>query len=273
MPRIKTFDKQQKDGSFLIPNFTSVVGLCGSIASGKSTLLLNLFLDKDYYYQKFNRILIFSPVIGLDEKLNKLLYDESIIKSNQALSDAMWREECKLIQELNDEDAVLPERPILPKYTSIDEDDIHETYSPDILVRFIAEQKDIAKRYGKEYIDNTAIIIEDAPSMGIWRRDGGDKFSKLVLVTRHLGATNFYCTQFWHATPKVVRANTTCAFFFDASEREREDMFASHSANLSKPIWQECFAIATNKPHTFLQVNLQNEKGKKLIQGTEKYLQ
>ena len=270
---MKRFDRQRKGGSSLIPQLESVIGCVGSISSGKSTLLLNLFLDKRYYYQKFNRIKVFSPVIGLDKKLNNLLYDKSIIKSNQALSDAMWKEECDLIKELNDEDAVLPERPILPRFSSIDESDIHDTYSPEIITSFIAEQKDITERYGEECCDNCAILIEDSPSMGIWKRDGGDKFSKMILITRHIKTTVYYASQFHHAIPKAVRANTTCMFMWDASEKEQESMFESHSANLSRAVWSECFAIATNKPHSFLQVNLQNEKGKKVIQGVDKYLQ
>lgn len=270
---MKRLDKQRADGSTLIPQLTSVIGCVGAICSGKSTLLLNLLLDKRYYFQRFNRLKVFSPVIGLDKKLDKLLHNPSIIKSNQALSDAMWKEECELIKELQDEDAVFPERPILPKFTSIDVSDIHSEYSPDILTSFIAEQKDINKRYGEACVDQVAIIIEDAPSMGIWKKNGGDRFSKLCLITRHLHSTLFYCSQFHHAIPKVVRANTTAMFLFDASDKEKEDMFESHSANLSKGVWMECFAIATNKPHSFLQVNLQNKKGQRLIQGVDRYLQ
>jgi hypothetical protein len=270
---MKRLDKQRADGSTLIPQLTSVIGIVGSICSGKSTLLLNLLLDKKFYFQKFSRIIIFSPVIGLDRKLNNLLHNPSIIKSNQLLSDAMWKEECELIKELQDEDAVLPERPILPKFTFIDENDIHSTYTPDIITSFIAEQTNVINRYGIDCADNTAIIMEDGPAMSIWKRDGADRFSKMCLITRHLHSTLFYCSQFHHAIPKVVRANTTAMFLFDASDKEKDDMFESHSANLSKAVWMECFAIATNKPHSFLQVNLQNEKGKKLIMGTERYLQ
>ncbi len=61
MPKIKTFDKQKSSNTeSLIPLHPFVLPVVGVVASGKTTIMTNLLTNKEFYKQKFNRIIFIS---------------------------------------------------------------------------------------------------------------------------------------------------------------------------------------------------------------------
>src|SRR5690242_19625820 len=115
--KIKTYDKQRSDDdTVLIPNHPFVLPIIGNIASGKTTLLTNLLMEKNFYKEKFNRI---SCTADCDQKVLNILQCPDICVSNQKLQDAIDEDGMEL-----DENYVPT---TLSKYKGIEEEDIHDS--------------------------------------------------------------------------------------------------------------------------------------------------
>src|SRR4051812_40368582 len=107
--KVKQFDKQRSDDdTALIPNHAFVLPIIGNISSGKTTLLTNLLLNKNFYKQKFSRIIFISCTFDCDEKVQNILECPDICVSNQALQDAIDEDNMEL------DDNYVPTT--LPKY-------------------------------------------------------------------------------------------------------------------------------------------------------------
>jgi hypothetical protein len=265
----KAYDSQRTKEDTLIPSHPFTCVLCGAIASGKSNLLLHLLLHKDNYFQKFNRIILFSPTLEMDEKMEKLMQCNFLCRSNQALSDAIWREECQCSIQLNEE---LPERPILPPFKGIEAEDIYTEYDPQILQDLIDHQKEIIKSYGKDLSDRCLVIMDDSPTLGVFRQSHRDLFARFVLTIRHYNCSLILCTQMMKTVPKITRHNLTGCMCFECNDKEREDIYEAFGANIPRSRWEELFAVLTSKPYSFFQCNLKNSKGKKIIKDLEEFV-
>ena len=89
MPR---YDNQAAVGSFLVPSTPFICCLSGQIGAGKSSTMLGMLLDKDKLFQKFHRLILISPTLDLDEKMELLMEKENLCLSNQKLQDVQFEE-------------------------------------------------------------------------------------------------------------------------------------------------------------------------------------
>ena len=268
MPRRKTLDKQKSDKNNLFPSHPSVTLINGQIAFGKTTLLLNMLFDKNIYYQKFNRILLFSPCFSLDKKQMSILGSQLLV-TNKKLINRLQDEEDEIILDDGQEP---PEREPLPDYSEITPDMIYETYSADILKNLVDYQEFIIKEYGKEYSDKCLIILEDAISLGVFRLALSNYFSKILTRIRHLNCSVVMLTQLYMSVPKVIRNNITNLISFATNDREKQEIYEEFSCQKSKSEFDELFTVITRKQHDFIHINKQNQPNFNVIHNFDRYV-
>src|SRR5690349_14242992 len=85
--KIKQVDSQRSTEISLVPIHPIVMPCVGSVAFGKTSLLIHVMLNKDIYFQKFHRIIFISITHNIDEKVAKILESPDICLSSQALQD------------------------------------------------------------------------------------------------------------------------------------------------------------------------------------------
>ena len=263
----QSHDNQRSRGASLIPTAQFVFACSGQIASGKSTVMINLLTEKDKFFQKFHRIILISPTIELDEKMSIISNCPDICVSNQKLQDAIDDE---IEQGLDqDEDHM---RTKLPKYHPIEEEDKYEFYNPQTIQDIIDLQKYIIKAYGKEAADEVLFVIDDSPSLGIFRKSHSDIFSKFCTILRHYKCSVLFALQHWKCCPKMIRNQCTAGVFFDTNEVEKKEIFETFSINMPYRKWEEYFNLLTNVPYSHVTFNLKNPKGQKMIKEFSEYI-
>jgi len=259
---IKAFDKQTEEGNHLIPADPFVAVCNGVIASGKSTVCLDLILNK--FRHRYNRVVVISPTIDLDEKMKAIVSCPDLCVSNQALHDVIYNE-LSILDEYEE-----PEK--LPKYIGVSEDDCHTSYNPQILQDIIDSQNYIIKHYGKKLADKILIFIDDAPALGIFRASHQDIFAKFCNTIRHYKTSTLFCSQMFKCCAKVIRHQISCGIFFASNEVEMREIWESMSCNMPFHVWSEYFRILTSKPYSHVTINLKNQKGFQMIRGFENFI-
>jgi hypothetical protein len=79
----KRFETLQEP--LLKPPFLGVIN--GSVRTGKSTILMNLLYNKNFYKDLFDKVIYISPTVHNDLTLEHLREDEDIIKIHDGLED------------------------------------------------------------------------------------------------------------------------------------------------------------------------------------------
>jgi len=69
----------------LKPPFLGVIN--GSVRTGKSTILMNLLYNRNFYHGLFDKIIFISPTVNNDNTLKHLSEDEDVIKVTDGLDD------------------------------------------------------------------------------------------------------------------------------------------------------------------------------------------
>ena len=69
----KQLDNQQAKETSLVPSHPFVMPIIGSIGCVKTTTLVNLLTNEQFYKKKFHRIIFISITAELDEKTKKVL--------------------------------------------------------------------------------------------------------------------------------------------------------------------------------------------------------
>jgi hypothetical protein len=87
----------------LKPPFVGVIN--GTVRTGKSTILMNLIYNKNFYRQLFDKIIFISPTVQNDVTLTHLYEDEEVIKINEGLDqiDNIFKKLIETKQEDEDE--------------------------------------------------------------------------------------------------------------------------------------------------------------------------
>ena len=262
---IKPFDNQRSSKDSLIMAHPFILGINGQVASGKTTVMLDLMLDAKKLKKTFHRVILISPTLELDEKMELLMGCEDLCISNQPLMDAIEDE-----METLDEEPI--ERTVLPPFHGIEEEDQYEYYSPKIIEDLIAHQKQVIKSYSKALSDRILILVEDAPALGIFRAGHANLFAKFCCTLRHYNCSVIFLSQLWKCCPKIIRHQCTSGVFFQCNEKEQEDIYETFSINMGRTRWLEYFDILTSKPFSHITFNLKNSRGKKMVRNFEEFI-
>jgi hypothetical protein len=262
---IKQLDNQQARETSLVPSHPFVMPIIGAIGCGKTTTLVNLLTNEQFYKKKFHRIIFISVTAELDDKTRKILDCVDICISNQNLQDQYD----KICKELDDNH----ERTILPKFHAIDDENVHEKYYPEILDNLYKHQKSIIKEFGKNLSDRVLVVIDDAITAGCYVKSHQDVFAKFATSLRHVNCSVIHCSQLWKAVPKIIRTQSTCGVFQGVpNELEIKDIYENFSCGYPFYKWNEIFQVIVSKPFQPFVSNLKNKPGTKLQRGFESYV-
>ena len=266
---VQAYDKQIVEGSFLVPQMVFALAVIGGIGVGKTSLFLNLMRNPACYFRKMNRVVLCSPSVDLDEKVEELL-NEEIVLENKALEKLKNQER----EESSLEDDFVPI--INPPYKKIMPEDIHTEYSPQMLVELIAWQKQHIKWYGKKNADDVLLVFDDAIALGCFRQGHADLLTKLVTKCRHVKISIIFLSQYFKSCPTIIRTCLTAIMFFQCNKTEKENIFSVFDINLPFHVWAENVdIICANTRYSarpFCQINKLNAAGTKLIQDINEFV-
>lgn len=198
--------------------------LAAPSGGGKTNLLVNLLID--VYRGCFSRIYIMSPSIHID-------------RTWDAVKDYI-RNEMK-IEETDDD-----------KF-------YYETYQPDKLAYIINTQHKIIEYMKKHKMKNLyqiIIIIDDFADSPVFTRQS-KLLHQLYIRGRHDCISTITSTQRYYSIAPIVRLNATQLYVFRLRNyKDMESIIEELSAIYDKKTLLNIYNIATEKPFSFLFVNL-----------------
>jgi len=198
--------------------------LCGPSGSGKGVLLSNMILD--IYRGCFSRIYIFSPSIDID--LN-------------------WAPVKKYIH--NDMKAVETE----------DDKFYFSEYDPVALEKIIDTQYKITnymKTHNYKTLYQILIIVDDFADDPTFTRQS-KLLHQLFIRGRHSSISTIVSTQKYYAISPIIRINATQLYIFKLRNyKDLESIIEELSALTDKKTLLDIYNLATDKPYSFLFINL-----------------
>jgi hypothetical protein len=132
------------------------MSLVGQKSSGKSSVLINMLINKDMLAGKFNRIFFISPTAKLDTKITSILTGTpGIVVPNKAL-----------IKKLSENKKLKPivdahESGTCSYNTSLTDEDFLDDIPTDFLKQLCKEQSSVIEKYGKGISDKFLVIFDD----------------------------------------------------------------------------------------------------------------
>ena len=223
--------------------------LTGSGGSGKSSLLLNMFRDKNYYRSKFHNIWLFTPLSSFLSVENhpfkdhdKVFHDltvphlESLYNQMVAMRESHedYLEKAKLtpsgkkhkggkkkVDDYGDENV------------SDDEDD---------------ENKEI--QYNCIIIDDFADALKDNDIM--------KQLNKMLIKARHICCSFIFTLQTYYYFPKVLRKQITYLTMFKSKNIEEFNSIAKELFNLNKEDALQLYNYVFDESYTHLDIDLVN---------------
>ena len=232
LPKVQEFEVKQSKYQMVGKLPTRAI-LCGPSGSGKGVLLTNLILD--VYRGCFSRIYIFSPSINVD-------YNWIPVK--QYIANEMK------VQETDDD-----------KF-------YYDSYEPEALEHIIDTQHKIVEHMKKNKYKNLyqiLVIVDDFSDEPLFSRQ-----SKLLhaLFTRgrHSSISTIVSTQKFNAISPIIRINATQLYVFRLRNyKDLEAIIEELSAIYDKQTLLKLYNLATDKPYSFLFINLVSHNKKDMF--------
>lgn len=255
---IDQLDSQGEKEPTTIIKHPSQCVLTAPICSGKTTLLINLFIKKAFFCGFFDRIVIFSPLpLSLDPKWNLLLNKKGVLRKKQYPKAP---DRTNLIQ-LYDADAFGGKREKDPR--RINPADVHSEFEPEVLDQILEEQKEVLENGSYRM----AVIFEDCPGLDMFHGRKGKLMQKLATTLRHYQTTTFYCTQSYMLIPRTIRNNCRNMIVWNIQNiGERKKIWAEHPMVGSFENFNRLFdSLMQSGPHPFIHFNFQNRIGEQII--------
>jgi len=209
------------------PDLPTSFILAAPTASGKSQIILNLFLR--YYKDQFMRIWFFSPSIKLDPQYAPLR---------------------KYLEKMSDQDR----EPLM-----------FEDLDQQALGRILDDQRAICEecRKRKQPIPQVAVCLDDLADRGdiLQKRQGassgGSWLVSLATRGRHFGVTWIVSSQVLNLVGTVIRKNVRCMCVWRLrNHKEVETLCEELSGVYDKNTLMDMYREATAEPYSFLFVRL-----------------
>ena len=237
--KLKEYTSSQSKYDFVakVP-FRSIV--LGPSGSGKTVLITNLILD--VYKDVFQRVFVFSPSISVDASWHPvIIYIEKDMKVDTNKE--------KVLFDHYDSEAL--------------ENIIDEQHK---LIDYM-KKKDIKKLY------NILIVVDDFADDPKFVRQS--KMLQAVYIRgRHTMISTITATQVFTALSPTIRKNITELFVYRLRNyRDLETLLEELSALYPKKTLLDLYNLATDKPHSFLFINLvAKDKRKMFMENLDRYL-
>jgi hypothetical protein len=209
------------------PDLPTSFVLAAPTASGKSQLILNLFLR--YYKDMFARIWFFSPSIKLDPQYAPLR---------------------KYLEKMSDQD----KEPLM-----------FEDLDQQVLSKILDEQTQICEecRKRKHPIPQVCVCLDDLADRGdiLQKRQGaasgGSWLVTLATRGRHMGVTWIVSSQVLNLVGTVIRKNCRCMCIWRLRNyKEVETLCEELSGIYDKNTLMDMYREATAEPYSFMFVRL-----------------
>jgi hypothetical protein len=209
-----------------------VYALTGSGGSGKSSLMLNMFKDKNMYRTKFNNIYYFCPMASFSSVMNhpfekhELVYHELTVP---ILED--------IYNELVDkkQDATKKKEKKKKYYDGVSSSSSESDDEP------------------KE-IEYSAIILDDFAD-ALKTPDIQRYLNKMIIKARHLCLSFFITLQSYTYLPKTLRKQLTYATIFKPKNIEEFNSIAGEILHLNKEDALKVYNYVFNEPYTHLDID------------------
>jgi len=194
-------------------------------SGGKTTMLVRMLVDKEFWGGKFSRIYWFSPSASVDDSLDPL------------------RDYVKKIQDQEED----------PTF--------HDDFDADFIRKLLDKQKKITehlKRRGSKKRFNVILIIDDhADSPAVMHRAGGI-LETLFVRARHFGVSTIVSSQKLKLISPTVRVNLTALWIFRLRNHSDllEGVIREYSALVDAKVLLSMYRQSVERPFGFLFINL-----------------
>jgi hypothetical protein len=219
--------------------------LTGSGGSGKSSLLLNMFRDKNYYRGKFNNIYLFTPIssfLSVENhpfKNHDKVYHELTVLHLDNLYNQMvaMREGHEDYLEKKKKNKKNKNKTVVDGYGDIISEDEEDE-----------ENKEI--QYNCIIIDDFADALKDNDIM--------KQLNKMLIKARHICCSFIFTLQTYYYFPKSARKQITYLTMFKSKNVEEFNSIAKELFNMNKDDALQLFNYVFNEPYTHLDIDLVN---------------
>jgi len=225
-------DSYYKDNGILFSTPTRLIISGKSQLSGKTSLMTNLLLRSEFYLNTFDGddIYIFSPSVGSDEKLKKMIKIKKIPDSNVI--------------------------------DGFDEEVLEQIY------KNIEEDYKEAEENGEKPKD-TLIIFDDLSFSGVLKKKTqGNMISKIFNQGRHVLLSVWLVSQKYSDISTTSRINANGAIIFNTSSKELELIERDHNYNGTKKEFMKMFRDNVVSNHDFLVVNYSNKAEERYLNSS-----
>jgi hypothetical protein len=224
----------------MLPKYFSCTVAVAPTAVGKTNMLLNMLLRKEFYGGKFDKIVIMCPTFDVDE---------------------MWQEFNK---KMSDGD--------LPKsYRNREvEVEVFSEYSDALLHQVVQQQKKDFQN--PDYEPNLLLILDDVIA-ALPRADS--MLGKYSAEIRHYKTTVVLSIQKFTKVPALLRLQATYWMLFRPAmdqAKEFRDIYDEIGAAMSKDDFRDLWESCGNKPYNFLVYATRAPADQKYRNGFKHYI-
>jgi len=238
-PHLKKMKPIKEKQDILIPDIINsnisrrngmVYCLTGSGGSGKSSLLLNMFKDKNSYKGKFHNIYLFTPSSSFN----------SVEKHPFENHDKVYHD--LTIEKLQ---GIYEELVSLKKGSTEKKEKKEKVYESD-------ESDESDEEKEMEY---SCIILDDfADTLGTPTIQ--KYLNKFIIKLRHLCCSLIITLQSYYYLPKILRKQITYITMFKTKNTEEFNSIAGELMNMNKNDALILFNYVFDKPYTHLDIDL-----------------
>jgi hypothetical protein len=244
IPDIKDENISKRNGMIYI--------LTGSGGSGKTSLLLNMFKNKDMYRGKFHNIYYFCPessflsVVNHPFKDHPNVYHELTVTKLEEVYDILqqikvqYEEKVATLKSKKDKSKKKPEYKILdddlPTDDSTDDSDDEEPYI----------------QYSCIIIDDFADVLKD--------NDIQKQLNKMLIKARHCCCSYMFTLQSFFYFPKILRKQLTYTTIFKPKNIEEWNSISKELFNMNKDDALKVFNYVFDKPYNHIDIDTVDNK-------------
>lgn len=243
--------------------------------SGKSTFLINLLLNPNFYKGYFHQIHVFTPTLFQDEKWQIVKSQDNILAQNKVLEKLLSPpREKKSYSELIEGSNLVGER-----FTGrIPEENFHSEYDEAVLKQIFEDQKlqiEFLQTNNKlkTNSDKILLIFDDALALNKQLFKHNSFFQQLNTFNRHFNISIIIVSQAYKQIPRTIRVNMNSYILFEISnDKELRLFYEENTLSISWEKWLEYYNTCIKEPYSFMYINYQHPKGKRIMKRFEETL-
>ena len=256
---IVPLDKQRVQKIAPIPLTSFLSYVVGGRGQGKSTMLINMIMNKNLLSNRFNDIYVISPTAKLDAKFN-IVRDAEITVVNKPLNNILRKEQKNNLKKILSNPNDIHDIDDTPNEVQFLEEPSLEFFED-----IIKEQKYIIEKYGKKVADKILIILDDCIGN---KTLNSQTFKKFIFNSRHYEVSVMILSQSYYALPKSLRLNVSQLILFEiANQKELATIYEENSIGLEAKEFMAIYKEIINEAFAFANINYFNPRGKRLYKN------